>query len=211
MTRVYLVDDHPIVRAGLRATLEAAGHQVLGESDNATEALAEVLRLQPQVLLLDIQLGACSGLELLESLRHRGSKVPVVVLTMSERPRDLARALRAGALGYLLKGTPASELLACVSAVAQGKRHLGAGLADLAVMGLTAEAAQIDLLSPRERQVVALVTRGVTSAAIGEHLHLSPKTVDTYRSRIMAKLGLADLPALVRWAIRQGLVDLNES
>jgi DNA-binding NarL/FixJ family response regulator len=211
MSRLYLVDDHPIVREGLRALLESAGHDVVGESADITEALSDVLRLAPQIVLLDIQLGQRSGLELLDELQKRASPAQVVVITMSAQPGDVARALRLGARGYLLKDAPAEELLAGIAAVASGQRHLGVGLADVAVRGLTAVASGADQLSARERQIVVLVARGVTSAAIGEELHLSPKTVDTYRSRAMAKLGVADLPALVRWAIREGLIDLNET
>jgi DNA-binding NarL/FixJ family response regulator len=211
MSRLYLVDDHPIVRAGLRALLESAGHDLVGESADVTEALSEVLRLSPQLVLLDIQLGHRSGLELLAELHKRNSPAQVIVLTMSAQPGDVARALRLGARGYMLKDSPASELLAGIAAVASGQRHLGPGLADVAVRGLTAAASGADQLSARERQIVVMVARGITSAAIGEELHLSPKTVDTYRSRAMAKVGVADLPALVRWAIREGLIDVNES
>jgi DNA-binding NarL/FixJ family response regulator len=210
MTRLFLVDDHVMVREGLRAVLEDAGHEVLGEASDLTSALAEITRLTPELVLLDLNLGNRSGLDLLQELRRRGMTVPVLVLTMSEQPRDMAQALRLGALGYVLKGADSVELLAAVNQVAAGRRHLGPGLADLAIRGLTAAESSADQLSARERQIVVLAVRGMSSAEVGEQLHLSPRTVDTYRSRAMAKLGLADLPALVRWAIREGLVGLDE-
>ncbi len=210
MSRLYLVDDHEVVREGLRAVLEEAGHEVCGDAADVTVALPEIARLAPELVLLDLHLGARSGIDLLLELRRRGSAARVLVLTMSDQPRDVARALRAGAQGYVLKGADSAELLAAVAQVVAGRRHLGPGLADLAVRGLTAVESSADQLSARERQIVLLTVRGATSAATGEQLHLSPKTVDTYRSRAMAKLGLADLPALVRWAIREGLVDVNE-
>lgn len=209
--RLYLVDDHVIVREGLRAVLESAGHRVLGESADPLGALPELLRLVPDVLLLDLQLGAGTGggLELLAELQRRALPLRVIVLTMSAHAGDVAEALRLGADGYLLKGSPATELLAAIDAVRDGRKHLGEGVAELAVQALDAPAAAdpLAMLSPRERQIVRLVVSGASSATVGAQLHLSPKTVDTYRSRLMAKLEVRDVPALVRWAIRSGLID----
>jgi len=132
---------------------------------------------------------------------------------MSDQPRHVSEALRYGAWGYLLKGSSSVELLQAVDAVSQGRRYLCSQAASFAASMLTGEVgapAGADLLSPRERQILLLVARGASSATIGETLHLSPKTVDTYRSRLMAKLGLADVPAIVRWAIREGLLGLDD-
>lgn len=213
MSRIYLVDDHVMVREGLRAVLEAAGHQVLGESAEPTQALAELLRLQPEVLLLDLSLGERSGLELLAELQRRtgslASPLRVIMLTMSAQPRHVAEALRLGAAGYVLKGAPARELLEAIEQVMQGQRCLGpevAALVQQAAASHDTESATLASLSPREQQILTRVVQGQSSALIGQTLHLSPKTVDTYRSRLMAKLGTPDVPALVRWAIRQGLI-----
>jgi two-component system, NarL family, invasion response regulator UvrY len=208
MTDIYIVDDHAMVRDGLRAVLEDAGHRVVGESDQPTPALADVLRLTPQVLLLDLNLGQRSGFELLERLHQRKGATRTIVLTMSEQPRDVAEALRLGAQGYVQKGSSAREVLAAVQAVASGGSHIGARVAGLAEQRADNEA--LAGLSARERQVLLLVVRGHSSAAIGEQLHLSPKTVDSYRSRLMAKLGVGDLPALVRLAIREKLISAEE-
>ncbi len=210
MTRIYLIDDHLIVRAGLRALLEGAGHTVVGESADITQALSEVNRIEPQVILLDLHLDGRSGFEVLAELQRRSQSARVIVLSMSDQPRNVAEALRMGASGYVLKGAASVELLAAVDAVALGRRYLGEGLTDIAVLGLTSDADRGNTLSPRERQILVMVARGKSSAAIGEELHLSPKTVDTYRSRLMAKLELADVPALVRWAIREKLIDLDD-
>jgi DNA-binding NarL/FixJ family response regulator len=212
MTSIYLVDDHTIVREGLRALLEGAGYAVLGESADPTVALAELQRLRPDLLLLDLNLKDRSGFELLTELQRRSLPIRCIVLTMSAQPRNVAEALRLGAAGYLLKGSARSELLSAISAVVQGKRHLGGEVAALAVEGLTADAGtdQISTLSPRERQIIVMVVKGLSSPAIGEALHLSPKTVDTYRSRIMAKVGVGDVTALVRFAIRTGLIDAGD-
>lgn len=212
MTAVYLVDDHALMRDGLRAVLQAAGLQVAGDSADPTRALAEIVRAVPLVLLLDLHLGQRSGFELLTEIQRRRLDVRTIVLTMSAQPRDVAEALRLGAAGYLLKGSPASELVQAIQTVQQGRRYLGGEVADLAVQGLTQREppALVDTLSARERQIVALVVRGSSSSEIAALLHLSPKTVDSYRSRLMAKIGVGDVPALVRFAIRAGLLVADE-
>ena len=210
MARIYLIDDHPIVRAGLSALLQGAGHMIVGEGEDITQALSEVNRLAPDVLMLDLHLDGRSGFEVLAEMQRRQMPTKVIVLSMSEQPRDVAEALRMGASGYVLKGSAGVELVAAVEAVQQGRRYLGEGLTDIAVQGLTTDAERGNTLSPRERQILVMVARGKSSAAIGEELHLSPKTVDTYRSRLMAKLELADVPALVRWALREKLIDLDD-
>jgi DNA-binding NarL/FixJ family response regulator len=212
MTDVYLVDDHALMRDGLRAVLEDAGHRVVGEAEHPTPALADLQRLQPAILLLDLNLGERSGLELLEQVQLRKLPVRTIVLTMSAQARHVADALRLGAAGYVLKGAPASEVLRAIDAVLAGRRHLGPEAAELAVQGLTAspDAQALATLSVREQQVLLLVVRGQTSAAIAEALNLSPKTVESYRSRLMAKLGVDDVTGLVRLAIREGLISADE-
>lgn len=209
MIRLYLVDDHQIMREGLRVLLQAWNYKVVGDSADTTEALADIRRLQPDVLLLDLHLEGRSGLELLEDLRRHDTCTRSVVLTMSAQPRMVAEALRMGALGYVLKGSAGQELAHAIEAAAAGRRYLGSNVAELAVQSFTQDAAQdpIDSLSPRERQTISMVVRGFSSAEIGRQLHLSPKTVATYRSRLMAKLGVGDITALVRLAIRHKLVE----
>ena len=213
MSRIYLIDDHAIVRDGLRLVLGAAGHEIVGEAAGPTPALAELARLQPDIALLDLRLGQRSGLELLAELQRRQLAVRAIVLTMSDQPRHVAETMRHGAWGYLLKGSPSTELLQAVDAVAAGRRYLSPQAAEFAASVLTGDAPasdSLDALSPREQQVLVMVARGASSATIGEALHLSPKTVDTYRSRLMAKLGLTDIAAVVRWAIRERLLDAAE-
>lgn len=211
MTDVYLVDDHAMLRDGLRALLEAAGHRVVGESAGPTQALADLARLAPPLLLLDLHLGERSGLELLAELQRRKLPTRALVLTMSAQPRHVAEAMRLGAAGYVLKGASAPELLQAIERVVQGHRHMSPDVAELALAGLTAaEPTALAALPPRERQIVALVARGRSSAEIGAQLHLSPKTVDSYRSRLMAQLGVADLASLVRLAIREGLIGTED-
>jgi two-component system invasion response regulator UvrY len=212
MSRIYLIDDHAILRDGLRIVLETAGHEVIGEAAGPTPALADLGRLLPDVVLLDLRLGQRSGLELLAELHKRGMQLRVIVLTMSDQPRHVAEAMRLGAWGYLLKGSASSEVLQAVKTVAAGERFLSPQAAEFAASMLTGGARPDEGdLSPRERQILLMVAQGATSGAIGEALHLSPKSVDTYRSRLMKKLGLNDIAGLVKWAIREGLISLDEN
>jgi len=210
--RIYLVDDHAMVRQGLRALLSEAGHDVVGDSGDFTEALAELQQLTPDVVLVDLSLGTRSGMELLAELQRRQIPTRPLVLTMSAQPRHVGMALKLGAAGYVLKGSPSEELLQAISALRSGRRHLGEGVAELAARAL----AQADgedpfaSLSVRERQVVTMVVDGHSSSEIATALHLSPKTVDSYRSRLMAKLGASDVTALVKLALRHGLIN-NDS
>jgi two-component system invasion response regulator UvrY len=212
MTRLYLVDDHQLMREGLRSLLEAKGYAVVGESADPTEALADLLRLRPEVVLLDLNLAGRSGFELLAELQRRHLPTRCVVLTMSAQPHQVAEAMRLGACGYVLKGSAGSDLMAAIDAAARGKKHLGAEVADLALQVFMQPANDdpLSTLSPRERQIIIMVVNGRSSSQIGVELHLSPKTVATYRSRLMAKLRVSDVAGLVRLAVRFGLVDGDE-
>jgi two-component system invasion response regulator UvrY len=209
MSTLYLVDDHQLVREGLRALVQAWGHTVVGESGSPTEAMADICRLKPDMLLLDLHLGGRSGFELLADLQRRHLGTRCIVLTMSAQPRHVAEALRMGAMGYVLKGSAGTELVNAIRAVGVGRRHLGPEVADLAMQSFTQndEDDPLSVLSPRERQIITMVVEGLSSTEIGTLLHLSPKTVATYRSRLMEKLGVADVPALVRLAVRFKLID----
>lgn len=211
MSSLYLVDDHQLVREGLRALVQAWGHTVVGESASPTEAMSDISRLKPDVLLLDLNLGGRSGFELLADIQRRHLTTRCIVLTMSAQPRHVAEALRMGAMGYVLKGSAGSELVNAIDAVVKGRRHLGSDVADLAMQSFTQQDGDdpLSALSPRERQIITMVVEGLSSAEIGNLLHLSPKTVATYRSRLMAKMGVADVPALVRLAVRCKLVDAD--
>ncbi|MBI5257986.1 MAG: response regulator transcription factor [Burkholderiales bacterium] len=209
MTRIYLVDDQLLLRDGLHALLQTAGHDVVGEGSDPTQAVVEAQQRHAEVMLLDLGLGERSGFEVLQELKRRDSPVRAIVLTMSAQPRHVAEAVRLGAAGYVLKDAGAVELLQAIDSVSGGRRFFGPQVADLALQALAddAPADPFATLSPRERQIVTMVVNGMSSAAIGTELHLSPKTVDTYRSRIMTKLGVTGVTALVRLAVREGLVD----
>ena len=211
-TDVYLVEDFPILRDGLRTILEGAGYRVIGEADHPAPAVADLARLEPPVAVVDLRLDHHSGIEVLEQVQRRHLRTRVILLSLTEHPRDVADAMRMGAFGYLLKDSHADELLSAVDMVVGGGRYLGLRAQQLAVEGLMRETRQPggEPLSMREKQIVMLVLRGKSSAAIAAALFLSPKTVDSYRSRVMAKLGVDDLPALVRLAIREGWIGVDD-
>jgi DNA-binding NarL/FixJ family response regulator len=212
MISVYLVDDHVIMREGLRAVLESANFRVLGEADNTTTALADIVRLEPDAVLLDLSLAdGASGLDLLQRLKGRGLRTRVIVLTMLDQPRTIAEAIRSGAAGYVLKGSGGADVVRSIHEVVQGKRYFSPNVADRAIAALTGDQATDPLasLSARERQILEMVVKGLSSAAIGAALHLTATTVNTYRSRLMTKLGVHDVPSLVRVAIREGIIDAH--
>ena len=209
MTRIFVVDDHAMVREGLRAVFVAKGHQVVGEAADVPAAMAAIVKLEPDIVVLDLGLEGRSGLDLLARLQQRACTARVVVLTMSSQPRHVAEAWRLGAAGYVLKGSHGSVVLQAIATAQQGGRFLDPALnrfnGDL--VGGVAPEDRMALLSLREREVMLLVVNGHSSAAIAAQLNLSPKTVDTYRSRLMLKLEVPDLPALVRYAVREGFVE----
>lgn len=209
MTRIFLVDDHAMVREGLRAVFVANGHEVVGEAADVPAAMDGIVRLAPGIVVLDLGLEGRSGLDLLARLQQRGVTARVVVLTMSSQPRHVAEAWRLGAAGYVLKGSHASTVLQAIATAQRGGRFLDPALTALNgdVVGGVAAEDRMAALSLREREVMLLVVNGHSSAAIGAQLSLSPKTVDTYRSRLMLKLDVPDLAALVRYAVREGLIE----
>lgn len=212
MSRILLVDDHPMVREGLRAVLQMAGHTVAGEAGDGTAALAQAAALQPDLIVLDLSLGQPSGLDVLRTVNARFPATKVIVLTMSAQPQHVAEAVRCGAAGYVLKGSPSSELLQAIHAVSIGHRHFSGEIARVAQQAMHGGGPDDPLarLTRRERQILEMVVRGRSSAAIGEALHLSSATVDTYRSRLMRKVETPDLAALIRFAIRHGLITAEE-
>lgn len=211
MSRIVVVDDHAIVRDGLRAVLTAHGHEVVGEADDAALAIEVIVRSQPDVVLLDLGLVGRSGLDVLARMQQRQVPARAVILTMSSQPRHVAEAWRMGAAGYVLKGSHSCTVLDAITAASAGTRYLDPALAEMGEDLLLGGEAEDGLatLSLREREVLLLVVNGHSSGEIGDRLHLSPKTVDTYRSRLMRKVGVADVAGLVKVAVREGLIDVR--
>ncbi|MDK2122772.1 response regulator [Parachitinimonas caeni] len=213
MIRVVLADDHALLREGLRLILESESDiQVVAEAGDGSEALRRIVAERPDVVVLDLEMPVMGGLDVLRELSLRGGSARVIVLSMHDSLRHIRDAVRSGARAYLPKGTVGCELLTAVRAVHAGQRYFAVDVADRLADVLLSPAqsdALLDSLSERERQVLQMVVEGKSSAEIGRLLFLSPKTVDTYRSRLMQKLGIDDIPGLVRYAVRQGLIPLE--
>lgn len=194
------------------ALLAANGHVVVGQSEEPTCAVADIRQLLPDVLLLDLRLGMRSGFEVLAELQRRRIQIRTVVTTMSNQAQDVAEALRYGVDAYILKGSTGAELMQAIDAVLRGERHYEGPAAKLALQALSTRdgVSALASLSTRERQVIVMVVNGHSSIEIGTELHLSPKTVDSYRSRLMAKVGVRDVPGLVRFALRTGLIAVED-
>jgi DNA-binding NarL/FixJ family response regulator len=205
--RVLLADDHAVVRFGLRALLELSGMQVIGEASDGREALRLAEEHQPDVAILDVAMPGLNGIDAAAALRERCPGTRIVILSMHSDSEHVHRAFAAGASGYLLKGSASEEIVTAARAVLSGGRYLSDELSHLdRGAGAGADTpSPLDSLSAREREVLQLVVEGHSSARIATIVHLSPKSVDTYRSRLMKKLGVSDIPALVKFAIQHGL------
>jgi len=204
--KVLLVDDHAVMREGLAALLSAAGIDVIGTASNGREAVHLARELTPDVVVMDISMPDLNGIEAARQIRVRAPSVRVVMLSMHANREHVHQALAAGADGYVLKESAATEVAAAVRAVAAGRRYLSPAIeAAMLEAGGSATRGPLESLSTRERQVLQLVVEGGSSAEIARTVHLSPKTVETYRSRLMKKLGVHDVTALVKFAVQHGL------
>ncbi|HSR28936.1 MAG TPA: response regulator transcription factor [Anaerolineae bacterium] len=215
---IFLADDHAIVRDGLRMLLEAQPDlQVVGEATNGRDAVRQVCELLPDVTVLDITMPELNGLEAAQQIREGCETTQVIILSMHGSTAHVFEALKAGAKGYLLKASAGANVVDAVRAVHAGQRYLSPEILDRVVESsltrqlekLEEKKAPLARLSPREREVLQLVVEGKSSAEIAEILFLSPKTVETYRSNLMKKLELRNLPELVKFAIKHGLTPLE--
>jgi DNA-binding NarL/FixJ family response regulator len=205
--RILVVDDHPIFRDGLRTALAGEDMEVVGEAAAGPEAVELAAALEPDVVLMDLQMPGGSGIEATRAISSAQPGVAVLVLTMTEDPEAVFGAIRAGAHGYLLKGADRDEILRAIRAVAEGEAIFGAEIAGRLLGAFTAgsPAAPLPALTDREREVLGLVTEGYTNTAIGRRLVLSPKTVRNHVSNILTKLQVADRDEAARVAREAGL------
>jgi two-component system response regulator NreC len=211
--RVLIVDDHAILRSGLRMLLGAQQDMdVVGEASDGAEAVRLVDELQPDVVLLDLAMPGTSGLDALRLIKRDGSFTRALILSQYDDESYLRRALEAGASGYVLKRAADVELLSAIRAVSRGEVYLEPMLTRLVVNDLfrrgddNAVSVKVPALSDREREVLQLVALGHTNQQIADQLILSVKTVETYKARVMEKLGVRGRAALVRYAMEQGLI-----
>ena len=210
---VFLTDDHRILRDGLRMLLEAQRDiRVAGEADDGRQAVSGILSVKPEIVLMDIAMPELNGIEATRQIQEELPATKVVILSVHGDSEHVYRAFQAGARGYLLKESAGSEVVEAVRTVHAGRRYLSHKLVQAGMDEYIYERQKrspIDQLSGREREVCQLTVEGNTSAAIAEKLGLSPKTVETYRSRVMEKLGVEDITGLVRYAIIHGLTPLG--
>lgn len=213
MISVLLADDHAVVRDGLRALLEAqADIEVVGDAANGREVLRLAQQLHPDVVVMDIAMPELNGVEATQQMHDAYPSTQVLILSMHSTTEHIFRALQAGARGYLLKDSAGAEVVDAVRVVHAGRRYLSQKIAATVIDDYIAErhrASPLESLSSRERQILQLVAEGKSSAEIAAILFLSPKTVDTYRSRLMHKLDIGDLPSLVKFAIQHGVTQLD--
>ncbi len=212
MITVLIADDHAVVRDGLQLALSGSDDiRVIGDAANGREAVRLVDKLHPDVVVLDIAMPELNGIDAIPELRQASPSVQIVMLSMHSNPEYALRALEAGALGYVLKESAAREVADAVRTVHARARYLSPKIAD-ALISYSIQAhhalTPLDALSQRERQILQLVAEGKSTQDIADLLALSPKSVETYRSRMMAKLDIHDLATLIRFAIKHGLVPL---
>ncbi len=210
---VFLADDHTIVREGLRYILQAQGNfTVVGEAADGNTVVEKALLLKPQVIVMDISMPGLNGIQATQQIRRRCPATQVVILSVHATTEHILHALQAGALGYLLKESAGSEVVEAIRTVQIGQRYLSQTISETVITDLVNSSSSVDgrdnpldSLSPRERQVLQWIAEGKSNAEIAQGLALSIKTVETYRSRLMKKLDLADFHALIRFAVRYGL------
>jgi DNA-binding NarL/FixJ family response regulator len=212
--RVVIADDHSVVRQGIRGVLEEIdGLDVIGEVGDGVEALGMVTDLSPDVVVLDVNMPAMSGLEVTMALREEGSPVRVLILSMHDDPEYVLQAVRAGADGYVLKDVSPAELRVAVIAVHEGRDHFTARVTQQLSVGLRREIEEEQLrtrvgsLTQREREVLLLVAQGMTNREAGGKLEISPRTVETHRERVMDKLRIRTVAGLTRFVVEHSLDD----
>ncbi len=216
MTRLLVVDDVPLFRAGLTSALRDAGFEVVGEAEGAEEAVAEAEAVRPDVVLLDVLMPGLSGLEVVEKLTAVSPDSQVILLTASESEEDLLSAIKAGARGYIIKDMPFPQLVDSIAAVVKGgavvSSQMAGKLFDVTRQLLRHQellAARKPTLTGREIEVLQLVARGLTSRSIGEQLFISENTVKNHIRNILDKLGLHSRNEAVLYAVRENLVSIG--
>jgi len=196
--RLLLVDDHPLVRDGLRARLEAVpGFEVVGEAANAQEAQAQLGALQPTIVLMDVGMKGVNGIDLTSALLEREPSLLVLMLSMYDNPEYVQRAMQAGARGYVLKDSPASEIIAAIEAVAGGGTFLSPAVSRRLFRNQTPR----PILSSRECEILAALARGLSSKHIAREMDVSVRTVEAHRQNIKRKLALEGQAELIKYAV----------
>ena len=210
MIKILIADDHTILRDGLKQILsECSDMTVAGEADNGFDALAKVRKEDWDVIVLDMAMPGKSGIDLLKQIKAERPKLPVLVLSMQKENQYAVRTLKAGASGYLCKDSASADLVKAIRKVASGGLFISAAVAEDLALGLTTnkEAPPHTLLTDREYQIFQMIAAGEGVTAIGDKLSLSVKTISTHKTRIMQKMNFSNAADLIRYAIKNGLVD----
>lgn len=213
--RVFLVDDHAVIREGLKMLLGSQKDiEVIGFAATGREAVQKIQELQPDIVIMDISMPEMDGIEAARQIFNRCEQTKVIIFSMHSSKEHVTRALQAGVHGYVAKESAGTEIIEAVRTVQAGKTFISPMINEAVINtyfrsdGKKPGDNLLDLLSPREREVLLLLVEGKTSAEAAGILNLSPKSVDTYRSRLMQKLSIRDLPGLVKFAIKQGLISI---
>jgi|SRR5579859_1508894 len=206
--RIVVADDHTLVRAGLVTLMARMPEvEVVGEAADGRAALRMVKELKPDIALMDISMPELNGLDAAEKMRHDAADTKVIILSMHANEEYVAQALKAGASGYLLKDAATAELDMAIKVVAQGQFYLSPAISRQVVDNLLhGGPAGLDLLSPRQREILQLIAEGKSTRDIAETLHLSVKTIETHRAQLMERLDIHDTAGLVKYALRKGLI-----
>jgi len=208
--RILIVDDHPLFRRGARLTIsDASDMEVAGEAGSGPEALALIEKNEYDVVLLDISMPGTNGLEVLDQLKARYPRLPVLMMSFYPEEEYAVRCLRGGAAGYLTKQGPPNELIAAVRKVFRGGKYVTASLAERLAYELESGRARAphESLSDRELQVLCLMAKGRRAKDIAADLCVSPKTIASYRARILQKMAMSSNAELVRYALKAGLAE----
>lgn len=216
MPTIVLADDHHVVRQGLKSLLEGeTDFSVIGEAADGLEVVDLVDRLQPDILVVDLIMPGLNGLDIIQQVTHHSTRTQVVVLSMHANEAYVSEALRNGAHGYVLKGSSAAHLKEAIRAVLAGRHYLSPPLSRQAIQAYEQKTKDTCLdpyhtLTPREKEVIHLVAEGRTTPEIAGRLSISPRTVETHRRNLMAKLGLRTQSDLIRYAVRRGILSLDD-
>jgi DNA-binding NarL/FixJ family response regulator len=213
--RILLVDDHTLIRAGIHSLLQnVSGVEVVGEASDGREALRLAGAYRPDVVLMDIAMPGLNGLDATARLVKKLPGVNVIILSMHVNEEYILQALRAGATGYMLKGADTAELEIAIKAVARGETYLHPMVSKHVVADyikrVSGETTSFEVLTPRQREILQLIVDGYSTKKIARTLRISVKTVETHRMQLMERLDIYDIAGLVRYAIRVGLVRLDQ-
>lgn len=213
---IFLADDHAMFREGIRLLLNTQQDmEVIGEAGNGRDAVRQAIKLHPHIVLMDIAMPDLNGIEAAQQIIEACPNSRVIILSMYSTTEHIFRALKTGVKGYILKESAGADIIKAIRTVHAGKQYVSEAVSDVIMMdylkvrNMMTEQSPLERLSPREREILQLLVEGKSNAKIAEMLFLSQKTVETYRSHLMQKLGITDLPSLVKFAIQHGLTSVD--